>query len=129
MSFRWPPLMFEHECALSTLLFITFLKQGCLIYGLVAPSTFFSNSSGAGGWFFIFQLLFCFLLIELNCVVLFPFLIKYNMDLFFTCPLCFSPYSRLSSYLLRLFLCLISSLLFPCACFWENALARVSHFL
>ena len=42
---------------------------------------------------------------------------------FFLCPLCFFPYSRLSSYLLRLFLYLISFLLFPCASVWVNTRA------
>ena len=36
-------------------------------------------------------------------------------DIFFSCPRCFFPYSRFSSYLLRLFLYLISFSLFPCA--------------
>ena len=49
--------------------------------------------------------------------------------LHFSCPLCFFPYSRLSSNLLRLFRCLISFLLFPCASVWENTLAWVPHFL
>ena len=40
--------------------------------------------------------------------------------LFFLSRFCFFPYSRLSSYLLRQFLCLISFLLFPCASVWEN---------
>ena len=42
---------------------------------------------------------------------------------FFSGLLCFFPYSRLSSYLLRLFLSLISFLLFPCASVWENTCA------
>ena len=50
-------------------------------------------------------------------------------DIFFLCPLCFFPYSRLSSYLLRLFVYLISFLLFPCASVWENTRAWAPHFL
>ena len=37
---------------------------------------------------------------------------------FFLCPICFFPYSRLFSYLLRLILYLISFLLFPSASVW-----------
>ena len=48
---------------------------------------------------------------------------------FFPCPLCFFPYSRLSSYHLRLSLCLVSFLLFPCASVWENTRAWVPHVL
>ena len=40
--------------------------------------------------------------------------------LFILCLLYFFPYSRLCSFLLLLFLCLISFLLFPCASVWEN---------
>ena len=43
-------------------------------------------------------------------------------DLFFSCPLFFFAYSRLSSYVLRLFLYLVSFLLFPCASVWETLL-------
>ena len=39
---------------------------------------------------------------------------------FFSCPLHFLPYSLFSSYLLLLCLCLISSLMFPCASVLEN---------
>ena len=49
-------------------------------------------------------------------------------DFFLSCPLCFFPYSRLSSYRLRLFLYLISFLLFPYASVWENTRARVPNF-
>ena len=41
----------------------------------------------------------------------------------------FFPCSRISSYLLLLFLCLISLLLFPCASVWENTRAWAPHFL
>ena len=44
-------------------------------------------------------------------------------------PLCFFPYSSLSSYLLGLFLYLISFMLFPCASVWENTRAWVPYFL
>ena len=37
-----------------------------------------------------------------------------RLDFFFSCPFYFFPYSRLSSSLLRLYLCLISFLLFEC---------------
>ena len=46
-----------------------------------------------------------------------------RLDLFFLCHLYSFPYSRLSSYLLHLSLCLISFLLFPCASVSENTLA------
>ena len=49
-------------------------------------------------------------------------------DFFFSCPLYFFPYSHFFSYLLRLFLYLISFLLFPCASVWENTLAWVPNF-
>ena len=45
----------------------------------------------------------------------------------FLCMLCVFSYSRLS-YLLRLFLYLISFLLFPCANVWENTLEWVPNF-
>ena len=77
-----------------------------------------------------------FVFCQLNFIVLFPFLIKYYhilfiiivfllgcdrlTDLFYLCTLCFFPYSRHSSYHLRLFLCLISFLLFICASVWET---------
>ena len=47
----------------------------------------------------------------------------------YSCLFYFFPYSRLSSYLLRLFLYLISFLLFPCASVWGNTCAWVPHFL
>ena len=40
-------------------------------------------------------------------------------DFFCLSPLCFFPYSRLSSYHHRLSLCLISFSLFPCVSVWE----------
>ena len=46
----------------------------------------------------------------------------------FSSRLYFFPYSHISSYLLRLFLYLISILMFPCASVWENTRA-VPHFL
>ena len=42
-------------------------------------------------------------------------------DFFFSSPLSFFPYLRLSSYLLRLFFYLISFLLFACASVWEHS--------
>ena len=51
-----------------------------------------------------------------------------RLDCFFSCPLCFFPHSRLSSYL-HLFLYLISFLLFPCESVWENTRAWVLNFL
>ena len=52
-----------------------------------------------------------------------------RLDFFFlSCPLCFSPYSRLSSFRL-LSLCVISFLLFPCASVQENTCTWVPHFL
>ena len=76
---------------------------------------------------------FCFSLIEfLHC----SFLIFYKIILYYVYYYCilirysgrpsglrFFPYSRLSSYLLRLFLYLISFLLFPCSSVWENTSA------
>ena len=104
-------------------------------------------ATGEGGWFFFpffdCSSPFCFLLNEFHCT----FCISYKMlpcyvlllyfdevvigcrDFFLSCLLCFFPYSRLSSYLLRLFLYLISFLLFPCASVWENTRAWVTHFL
>ena len=41
-------------------------------------------------------------------------------DFFCSCLICFFPYSRLSSYLLRLFLYLISFLLFPARVFGKT---------
>ena len=90
-----------------------------------------------GGWMiscFDCSSPFCFLLIEFhNCFSI--LLIKYYHIMFiiivfwlgcdrpsgliFSCPLCLFLYSRLSSCLLRLFLYLISFLLFPCARVWE----------
>ena len=81
-----------------------------------------------------------FVFCQLNFIVLFPFVIKYchilfiiivfrlGCDkpsglLFFSCPLYFFPYSRLSSVCLRLSHYLISFLLFPCASVWENTRA------
>ena len=46
-------------------------------------------------------------------------------DFFCSCPLCLFPCSRLSSFHLRLSLCLISFLLFPCVSVWENTRAWV----
>ena len=78
-----------------------------------------------------FHFIFCFL----NFIVFFQYLVIFNniifiiivfrlgserlWHLFFMCPLYFFPYSHLSPYLLHLFLCLISFLLFPCASVWE----------
>ena len=45
---------------------------------------------------------------------------------FFSSPLCFFPCSRLSSYRLSLFLCLISFLLFPRAGVWETLVHEFS---
>ena len=80
-----------------------------------------------------------FVFCQFNFIVLFPFLIKYYHILFIIIvfwlgcdrpsglvlfvPLCFFPCSRLSSYYLRLSLCLISFLLFPCVSVWENTRA------
>ena len=91
--------------------------------------------------FFEYLSPFCFC--QLNFIVLFPFLIKYyhilfNIIVFWwgcdrpsghlsSCPFCFFPYSRLSYYL-RLYLYLISFLLFPCASVWENTCAWVPPF-
>ena len=81
-----------------------------------------------------------FVFCQLNFIVLFPFLIKYYHIWFIiivfwlgcdwpSCLLCIFPYLRLSSYLLRLFLYLISLLLFQCASVWENTRAWVPRFL
>ena len=43
-------------------------------------------------------------------------------DFILSCTLYFFPFSRLSSYLLRLSFCLISILLFPCMSVYENTL-------
>ena len=109
---------------------------------------YFIFSIYSGGWmicpiFRIFKsiLFFC----QLNFIVLFPFFKKYyhilviivfwlgcdrpSGHLFFRARFAFFPYSRLSSYLFRLFLYLISFLLFPCASVWENTRAWVPHFL
>ena len=95
--------------------------------------------------FFDYLSPFCFSLIEFHCtfsisykmlqffgLLLLYFLIRmwYAVWIsFFSCLLCFFPYSRLSSYILRLFLYLISFLLFPCSSVWENTRAWVPHFL
>ena len=91
-------------------------------------------------WFFDYLSPFCFLLIEFHCT----FVLSYKMLQYFVyyyyilirmwsavflCLLCFFLYSRLSSYLLRLFLYLISFLLFPRVSVSENTLAWVPHFL
>ena len=69
---------------------------------------------------------FCFLSIEFHSTFSISFKILYYVnyyciwlgsdrpsDFFFSCPLCFFPYLCLSSYLLPVFLYLISFLLFP----------------
>ena len=101
---------------------------------------------GEAGWFVIFRLFKSILFfVKLKFIVLFPYLLKYNnimfyiivfwlgcegrRDFFFSCPSYFFPYSRFSSYLLRLFRYLISFLLFSCASVWENTRAWVPHFL
>ena len=48
-----------------------------------------------------------------------------RQDIFFSSPLYFFPYSFFSSYLLPLFLCLISILMFPCPSVRENTRAWV----
>ena len=94
--------------------------------------------AGEGGWFVIFWIFKYFF--KLNFIVLFPFLLKYYhimfiiivfwlrcdrpQNLFFSCPLCLFPHSRLSC-ILRRFLYLISFLLFPCANVWKITLAWV----
>ena len=71
----------------------------------------------------------------LNIIILCLLLLYFDLDVmssrdfFISCLLCFFPYSRLFSYRLRQFLCLISFLLFPCASVWENTRAWVPHFL
>ena len=52
-----------------------------------------------------------------------------GQDFFLSCPRYFFPHLFSSSYLLPLFQCLISILLFPCAGVWENTRAWVPHFL
>ena len=52
-----------------------------------------------------------------------------GQDFFLSCPRYFFPHLFSSSYLLPLFHCLISILLFPCAGVWENTRAWVPHFL
>ena len=62
-------------------------------------------------------------------MIVFWFVCDRPLGHLFSCPLCFFPWSRLSSYLLRLFLYLISFLLFLCSSIWENTRAWVPHFL
>ena len=50
-------------------------------------------------------------------------------DFFLSCPRYFFPHLFSSSYVLPLFHCLISILLFPCTGVWENTRAWVPHFL
>ena len=84
--------------------------------------------------FFEYWSPFCFLIIEFHCTFFISYKISFcslllyfgkdaigRRDFFCSCPLCFFPYSRFSSYHFRLFLCLISFLLFQCA--------SVPHFL
>ena len=97
-----------------------------------------------GGWIFHFLIVhdhFVFV----NWIVLFSCIIKcYDITCiivfwfgsdrppglhFLSCPFFFFLYSRLSSYLLRMFRCLLSFLLFPCASDFENTRAWVPHFL
>ena len=51
-----------------------------------------------------------------------------GQDFFFSCPRYFFPYLFSSSYLLPLFHCLISILLFPCAGVWEKHSCMSSSF-
>ena len=87
-----------------------------------------------GGWMIChFSIPFCFLLIEFHCAFS---IIKYYNILFIIIIFwlgrdrppglrffraCFFLYSCLSSYHLRLFLYLISFLLFPCVSDWDNS--------
>ena len=48
---------------------------------------------------------------------------KVDEDFFLSCPRYFFPHLFSASYLLPLFHCLISILLFPCAGVWENTRA------
>ena len=97
-----------------------------------------------GGWMiFHFSIVFHFVFLLIESIVLFTFLIKYYNIMFiiiivfwlccdrpsgfiFLCPLYFIPYSRLFSYLFRLF---ILFLLYPCSSVWENTRVWVPHFL
>ena len=101
--------------------------------------------TGEGGWFEIFRLFKFLFFINSISLYFFPYLVKYYHFMFInivfwlgkdrligllsSCPLYFFPYSRLSSFSLRLFNCLISFLLFPCASVWENTRAWVPSFL
>ena len=100
------------------------------------------SNTGKGGCFVIFRLFKSIFLIEFhsnfsisykiltNYVYYYCILIRIvqAVGTFFSCPLCFFPYSRLSSYLLRLFLYLISFLLFPCASVWGKHSCMSSPF-
>ena len=59
------------------------------------------------------------------CCILIRWWLAVGTYFFLSCPLYFFSYFPLSSYLLRLFLYLVSFLLFPCASVWENTRARV----
>ena len=121
----------------SSLIIILTVYNNMLMLVIVQVDNYYSFLDGSNP--------FRFLLIEFHCT----FSISYKKPtnyvwyiivfwlgqfrpcglLFLSCPLYFFPYWRLSSYLLPLFLYLISFLLFPCASVWENTRAWVPLFL
>ena len=96
----------------------------------------------ADNFFPVFKSICLFLLVEFYCTfhqllntkILCLLLLYLEWDslcrrdfVFLSCSLYFLPYSRLSSYLFRLFLCLISFLLFPGARVFGKTLVHEFH--
>ena len=129
---------FSHYMFCAPLNIITQLAMAAVISS-IQPHHCLSSIRGRMDDLSLFEYLspFCFLSIEFHCA--FSFLIKYYQILFIInlfwlgcdrpsglllfVPALLFPYSCLSSYLLCLFLYLISLLLFPCAGVWENTRA------
>ena len=110
---------------------------------VLKTSNFIWSEEGNDFSFFDCLSPFCFLLIELHCTFSISYkILQYNFiivvfwlgsnrpsGLLLSCPLWFFPYMRVSSCLLRVFLNLISFLLFLCVSVRENTRAWVTHFL
>ena len=119
---------FHTHASLLTFLFCLFIWRGRVDYSsffdYLSPFCFFVNWISLYFFHFLQNIkTFCLLLLYFDQDVI------GCRDFFLSCPLYFFIYSRLSSYLLRLFLYLNWFLLFPSASVWENTCAWVPHFL
>ena len=139
------------QSCMSSTLHIAILNGTCLFSSAKAMKNWNGSASHYRRRVDNFLLFDClspfFLLIKFHYTFSFFFIKFYNImfiiielwlgcdrpsGLFFSCPLCFFPSSLLSSYLLRLFLYLISFLVFPCASVKEKKMctsSSISHSL